>query len=83
MPVWCDRRAFRDFALSPGGAINFMRLADTDCWCAQILDSRDITWHPVAAFHPPLLRRLSASNRFSARLARDGFHALRVLPSRR
>ncbi len=40
-----------------------------------------ISWHHVAAFRPPLRRRLSVMNRLSARLFRDGFHALAVLPS--
>jgi hypothetical protein len=48
---------------------------------ANVEDARDITWQPVAHFRPSLRRRLSASNRFSARLFRDGFHALAFLPS--
>src|SRR5436305_10128885 len=49
---------------------------------ARIQDlSRDLTWDRVAAFRPPLRRRLSVMNRLTARLFRDGFHALAVLPS--
>jgi len=43
--------------------------------------SPDVTWQPVATFRPTWTRRLSVMNRFSARLFRDGFHALAVLPS--
>jgi hypothetical protein len=38
-------------------------------------------WQPVAAFRPEPRRRLSVMNRLTARLFRDGFHALAVLPS--
>jgi hypothetical protein len=48
---------------------------------APVEDARGITWQPVAHFRPSLRRRLSATNRFTARLFRDGFHALAVLPS--
>ena len=48
---------------------------------ARIEDARDITWQSVAYFRPSPRRRLSASNRFTARIFRDGFHALAVLPS--
>jgi hypothetical protein len=48
---------------------------------ARVEDARDITWQPVAHFRPSLRRRLSVTNRFTARLLRDGFHALAVLPS--
>jgi hypothetical protein len=48
---------------------------------ARLEDLRHITWQPIAHFRPPLRRRLSATNRFTARLFRDGFHALAVLPS--
>ena len=41
----------------------------------------DLTWLPVAQFHPEWLRRLSVMNGLSARLFRDGFHALAALPS--
>jgi hypothetical protein len=40
-----------------------------------------LTWQPVAEFRPSVKRRLSVSNRLSARLFRDGYHALAVLPS--
>lgn len=41
----------------------------------------DLTWLPVAQFHPEWRRRLSVMNGLSARLFRDGFHALAVLSS--
>ncbi len=40
-----------------------------------------LTWQPVATFRPTWQRRLSVMNRLSARLFRDGFHALAVLSS--
>ncbi len=43
--------------------------------------SDTLTWQPIAEFHPEWRRRLSATNRLTARLFRDGFHALAVLPS--
>ncbi len=48
---------------------------------AKISDPSALSWQPVAAFRPSLRRRLSVMNRLSARLFRDGFHALAVLPS--
>lgn len=48
---------------------------------AHVEDARNTTWQPVAHFRPSLRRRLSASKRFAARLFRDGFHALALLPS--
>jgi hypothetical protein len=48
---------------------------------ARVEDPRHTTWQPVAHFRPSLRRRLSATNRFTARLFRDGFHALALLPS--
>jgi len=48
---------------------------------APIEDARHITWQPVALFRPSLRRRLSVTNHFTARLFRDGFHALAILPS--
>ena len=48
---------------------------------AKIQNPSDtLPWQPVAHFRPNLKRRLSVTNRFSARLLRDGFHALAVLP---
>jgi len=41
----------------------------------------DERWQPVAAFRPELRRRLSVINGLTARLFRDGFHALAILPS--
>jgi hypothetical protein len=38
-------------------------------------------WESVGVYPAAWRRRLSVSNRFSARLFRDGFHALAVLPS--
>ncbi len=43
--------------------------------------AESLTWEPLAAFHPGLRRKLTSSNRLSARLFRDGFHALAVLRS--
>jgi hypothetical protein len=43
--------------------------------------SEGLTWKRVALFQPGFRRTLSASNRLTARLFRDGFHALAVLPS--
>jgi hypothetical protein len=41
----------------------------------------NIAWHPVASFSPAWWRNLTAANRLTSRLVRDGFHALAVLPS--
>jgi len=49
---------------------------------AKIQDPRQIAWQSVAEFRPGARRRVSVKNRFTARLFRDGFHALAVLPSR-
>ncbi len=43
--------------------------------------STTIAWHPMAAFRPDLRRRISAKTNLTARLFRDGFHALAVLPA--
>jgi hypothetical protein len=43
--------------------------------------SASVTWQPVATFRPALRRRVSVINRLTARLFRDGFHALAVLSS--
>jgi hypothetical protein len=43
--------------------------------------SDNLMWQPVAEYQPEWWRRLSAMNRLTARLFRDGFHALAVLPS--
>jgi len=43
--------------------------------------SQGLNWQPVARFRPAWNRRLSVHNRLTARLFRDGFHALAVLPS--
>lgn len=49
---------------------------------ARIQDpSASLIWQPVAAFRPEGRRRLSVRSRLTARLFRDGFHALAVLPS--
>lgn len=48
---------------------------------AKIQDPSSILWQPVAEFRPQFSRRISVMNRFTARLFRDGFHALAVLPS--
>lgn len=48
---------------------------------ARIEDASHVTWQPVAQFRPSLRRRLSVTNRLTARIFRDGFHALTILPS--
>jgi len=48
---------------------------------ARIQHPSNLTWQTVATFRPDLRRRLTAANRLTARLFRDGFHALAVLPS--
>jgi len=48
---------------------------------AHIEDASRITWQPVARFRPSLRRRLTVTNRLTARIFRDGFHALAILPS--
>lgn len=48
---------------------------------ARIQDPSGVNWEPVAAFRPEWWRVLTVKNRLSARLVRDGFHALAVLPS--
>jgi len=42
---------------------------------------RGLSWQSVAHFRPSWNRRISVLNRLTARLFRDGFHALAVLPS--
>jgi len=48
---------------------------------ARVQDPSDLSWECVAAFRPQWKRRLSVTNRLTARLFRDAFHALAVLPS--
>ena len=49
---------------------------------AKVKDpSLGLDWQPVAGFYPAWNRRLSVQNRLTARLFRDGFHALAILPS--
>src|SRR4051812_8213599 len=48
---------------------------------AQLEDPRQVSWTHLAQFQPQLRRRLSVTSRITARLFRDGFHALAVLPS--
>src|SRR5580698_6437220 len=43
--------------------------------------SSNLTWQPVAKFQPERRRRVSVRNSLAARLFRDGFHGLAVLPS--
>jgi hypothetical protein len=55
-----------------------------DLLCANIPTSHavdDRSWPLVGSYSPPLWRSLTASTRLTARLCRDGFHALAVLPS--
>jgi hypothetical protein len=48
---------------------------------AKIQNPGSVIWQPVATFRPSWWRRFSVGNRLAARLFRDGFHALAVLPS--
>lgn len=48
---------------------------------AKIDDPRSVTWQSAGAFRPAWWRRLTVWNGLTARLFRDGFHALAVLPS--
>jgi len=48
---------------------------------ATIQNFARIEWQPVANFRPAMRRRLSIAHRLSARMFREGFHALAVLPS--
>ena len=45
------------------------------------LPEQPIVWQRVASFLPDWKRRFSVKSRLTARLFRDGFHALAVLPS--
>jgi hypothetical protein len=42
---------------------------------------REVNWQVVGNFRPSWKRKLSVLNRLTARLFRDGFHALALLPS--
>ncbi|HEX4425804.1 MAG TPA: hypothetical protein VH079_10420 [Terriglobales bacterium] len=46
-----------------------------------IADINKIDWQPVGSYDPSAWRVLSSSHLLSARLFRDGFHALAVLPT--
>lgn len=48
---------------------------------SRIEDRRTIDWQTVADFRPSLRRRISVNHNLTARLFRDGFHALAVLQS--
>jgi hypothetical protein len=48
---------------------------------ARVEDGSCLKWESVSEFRPELRRRMSASNRITSRLFRDGFHALAVLSS--
>jgi hypothetical protein len=48
---------------------------------STVQDPSHLTWEPVAAYHPAWRGRLSVANGLSARLFRDGFHALAILPA--
>lgn len=49
---------------------------------SRVNDASCLKWDSIAMFRPELKRRLTVSNRITARLFRDGFHALAVLPGR-
>lgn len=46
---------------------------------ARVDDLSDPKWESIAGLHPDLKHRFTVSNRMTARLFRDGFHALAVL----
>lgn len=48
---------------------------------ARVQDHAHLKWEQVAEYRPSSKRRLSVTNRLTARLFRDGFHALTILPS--
>ena len=48
---------------------------------ASLYADSPIRWQPVATFNPGWKRKLSSRNALSARLLRDGFHALAILPT--
>ena len=48
---------------------------------ARVQDPSNLSWESVAGFRPQWKRRLSVTSRLTARLFRDGFHALAILPS--
>jgi hypothetical protein len=54
-----------------------------DLFCATISGevTNELSWRPIARFHPALWRTVTASTRLSSRLCRDGFHTLAVLNS--
>jgi hypothetical protein len=45
------------------------------------IPSYNQVWETIASFHPPFWRKWTARTNLTARLVRDGFHALAVLPS--
>jgi hypothetical protein len=45
------------------------------------ISSTDVSWESVASYSPEWWRNFSSATRLSARLVRDGFHALAVLAS--
>jgi hypothetical protein len=47
---------------------------------ARVGDPACLKWESIAGFRPELKRRLTVSNRITARLFRDGFHAVAALP---
>jgi hypothetical protein len=46
-----------------------------------VKSSADLTWQPVASFRPAAWRSITSALKLSARLFRDGLHALAVLPT--
>ena len=53
-----------------------------ELWRARVeATTAGVKWQKVAEFRPAWKRRFTVRNRFSARLLRDGFHALSILPS--
>jgi hypothetical protein len=47
----------------------------------DVASSADLSWQSVASYRPPWWRNFTSAINLSARLVRDGFHALSVLPN--
>jgi hypothetical protein len=66
--------AWEGNALYASSGYRLLRAAVEGC-------SADLNWQEVGTFRAPWRRRFTVSSRLTARLFRDGFHALAVLPS--
>ena len=91
MPPCAEATAARAWSLARIGRFSGLRVL---AWDGDLLyaargytllrakvNDGPIEWHKVAAYHPAWWRMVSSSFRLAARLFRDGFHALAVLPS--